>query len=803
MWPLIVVTVAIVAFFVGSAMYSQRIAARLDEDAASIATNASPSIEALSAARGAALRAEVAVARAFESAPRDDAQERLSAEEALTQLRAYQQRYLSLPFYPDEREQWTAVDEATHDFEREIAVCFAAIARGRMDEAREILTGKLRPATEVLDQRLESLVGFNATQQHRMGMEIPRLRRHAARATYVLNAASALLAILLIALVVRESRRRQRLLARFSSRLEEIVAATARITSTWAHGGDQRAVLHSIVEEANQLIDADYAALGFIVDPAKPFEPFVFHGMSPETVTALGHFPRPVGVLGSVIAQGDPVRVDDVASHPRFGGFPKGHPAMGAFLGVPVRRDGRGAGNLYLARKPGRPAFTEQDEHVIQLLATQAAISTENARLYDELKEQRMRANLLADASGRMVGSLDYESTLELAAQAALPEFADLCILHVTDDKGAITRMVMAAHDPAWRLVLNELNTRQGEPLARPMVLRTLRERRPVRFAVDQEFLQEAAEDVERRTLMSEIPMRSGLSVPMIGRARVLGLITFFTFGDEPFDEADVRFAEEIARRAALSIDNAILHHQARRAVQAREDLLAMVSHDLRSPLGSVRMASGLLKRDAARDEQKRVELANRIERTTSVILHLIEDLLSASKIESGSFSVEPKREAVESLVGEAIDSFRDAAAAKSIAFHAEVDPAASEVVCDRHRCLQVFSNLIGNALKFTPAEGTITLSAHSLGAEVQFAVCDSGPGIPEAEREHIFDRYWQASHSRRAGAGLGLFIVKGIVEAHGGRAWVESRGGGACLCFTLPSALPSIADPAGVPTRH
>jgi signal transduction histidine kinase len=297
--------------------------------------------------------------------------------------------------------------------------------------------------------------------------------------------------------------------------------------------------------------------------------------------------------------------------------------------------------------------------------------------------------------------------------------------------------------------------------------------------------------------------MRSGLSVPMIGRARVLGLITFFTFGDEPFDEADVRFAEEIARRAALSIDNAILHHQARRAVQAREDLLAMVSHDLRSPLGSVRMASGLLKRDAARDEQKRVELANRIERTTSVILHLIEDLLSASKIESGSFSVEPKREAVESLVGEAIDSFRDAAAAKSIALHATIDPAVSEVVCDRHRCLQVFSNLIGNALKFTPAEGTITLSAHSLGAEVQFAVCDSGPGIPEAEREHIFDRYWQASHSRRAGAGLGLFIVKGIVEAHGGRAWVESRGGGACLCFTLPSALPSIADPAGVPTRH
>ena len=802
MWPLIVVTVAIVAFFVGSTMYSQRIAARLDADAASIALNSSPSIELLSAARGSVLRAEVAVARAFESAPRDDARERSSAEEALTQLRGYEQQYLILPLYPGEREQWTAVDAATHNFEKQITLCFAAIGRGRMDEAREILTDKLRPATEVLDDGLESLVAFHATQQHRMGMEIPRLRRHAARTAYILDAVSALMAILLIALVLRESRRRQRLLARFSSRLEEIVAATARITSTWAHGGDQRAVLHSIVEEAHQLIDADYAALGFIVDPGKPFDPFVFYGMSPEEASALGHFPRPVGVLGGVISQPHPLRVGAVAGDPRFRGFPKDHPPMGPFLGVPVRRDGHGAGNLYLARKPGRPAFTEQDQHVIELVATQAAISTENARLYDALQEQRTRASLLADASGRMVGSLDYESTLELAANAALPAFADLCTLHVTDEHGAITRMVMAAHDPAWRLVLNQLSTRQGEPLARRLALRILRERRPLRFAADQEFLDEVADDVERRTLMSEIPVRYGLSVPMIGRARVLGVITFFTFGQEPFDEADVVFAEEMARRAALSIDNAILHHRARRAVQAREDLLAMVSHDLRSPLGSVSMASELLKRDAAQDAQKRVELANRIQRTTSVMLHLIEDLLSASKIESGSFSVQPKPEAVESLIAEAMDSFRDSAAAKSIALLAEVDRTASEVVCDRHRCLQVFSNLIGNALKFTPPEGTITVSAHSVGEEVRFTVCDSGPGIPEAEREHIFDRYWQASHSRRAGAGLGLFIVKGIVEAHGGRAWTEARGGGACLCFTLPSSLRTEAHPPDV-TRH
>jgi signal transduction histidine kinase len=142
-------------------------------------------------------------------------------------------------------------------------------------------------------------------------------------------------------------------------------------------------------------------------------------------------------------------------------------------------------------------------------------------------------------------------------------------------------------------------------------------------------------------------------------------------------------------------------------------------------------------------------------------------------------------------MIDEAVDSFRDSAATKSIALHEELEGGAAEVMCDRDRVLQVLSNLIGNALKFTPPDGTITVSVRSLGAEVRVCVADSGTGIPEAEREHVFDRYWQATHTRRAGAGLGLFIVKGIVEAHGGRAWAEAApGGGASICFTLPTCL-------------
>ena len=200
-------------------------------------------------------------------------------------------------------------------------------------------------------------------------------------------------------------------------------------------------------------------------------------------------------------------------------------------------------------------------------------------------------------------------------------------------------------------------------------------------------------------------------------------------------------------------------------------------------------MAASLLKRAPAADEHKRHELADRIARTKDHMARLIEDLLAASKIESGSFSVEPKPEPLETLITEAVELLRDAAATKSISLHAQIEDALAVVSCDRERILQVLSNLIGNAIKFTPTEGLITVATHSLGEEIRVSVSDTGSGIAQADREHVFDRYWQASHTRRAGAGLGLFIVKGIVEAHGGHAWAEaSDGGGASLCFTLPA---------------
>jgi signal transduction histidine kinase len=352
------------------------------------------------------------------------------------------------------------------------------------------------------------------------------------------------------------------------------------------------------------------------------------------------------------------------------------------------------------------------------------------------------------------------------------------------------------------RLLFAQLAPRYGRPAERHPAARALRERRSLRFAVDDDALDEIAQSAEHRRLIAQIPVKHGVSIPMVGRARLIGVLSFFRFTDQPFADSEVAFAEELARRAALSVDNAILHEHTRRAVQAREDLLAVVSHDLRSPLTSIRMAAELLQRDGSRDEAKRRDLATRVGRAANGMMHLIEDLLDASKMESGTFSIEARAEPLAPLLADALDFYRDAALSKSIALVSEkIGSDVPEVICDRDRMLQVFSNLIGNALKFTPAEGTVTVSVALIAGEVGFSVCDNGPGIPEDAREHVFDRYWQAKQTRRGGAGLGLFIVRGIVEAHGGRVWARSADtGGACLCFTLPARASTSRERAPSP---
>jgi signal transduction histidine kinase len=226
----------------------------------------------------------------------------------------------------------------------------------------------------------------------------------------------------------------------------------------------------------------------------------------------------------------------------------------------------------------------------------------------------------------------------------------------------------------------------------------------------------------------------------------------------------------------------------ARKALAARDELMGIVAHDLRNPLGAITMKAMLLGRHA--ESEKTRQLAESIENVTTRMEYLIKTMLEVTTIEAGKFTVNPAQCAVDELLRETLEIFGPLSTSKQVRFEQRLNEPALAVHADRERVLQVLSNLVGNAVKFTPEGGRVTLSVDRQGGMARFSVVDSGPGIPRENLAHVFDRYWKAEAPGKKGTGLGLFIAKGIVDAHGGRIWVESDVvQGTRFTFTLPIA--------------
>jgi signal transduction histidine kinase len=276
--------------------------------------------------------------------------------------------------------------------------------------------------------------------------------------------------------------------------------------------------------------------------------------------------------------------------------------------------------------------------------------------------------------------------------------------------------------------------------------------------------------------------------VPLVTRARLLGAALFAAVGmRRHFDEATRAVAEEVARRAAVAIENAQLYEEAKAGVRLREEILAVVSHDLKSPLGSMLLnAASLQEQLSDGPARKSVQLILRAGQRMS---RLIRDLLDLDSIRTGRLALELRVHAPATIVDEAVELLGPLARERRLALTGAHVPSLADVRCDRDRILQVLENLVANALHVTPAGGTIQLRADAVDHGVRFAVADTGPGIREEDQAHVFDRLWRAEGTSYKGTGRGLAIAQGIVEAHGGRIWVESRvGAGATFYFTLPA---------------
>jgi signal transduction histidine kinase len=357
-----------------------------------------------------------------------------------------------------------------------------------------------------------------------------------------------------------------------------------------------------------------------------------------------------------------------------------------------------------------------------------------------------------------------------------------------------LRRLEAAAADPAKAEIAEQLKAHPLDISRANLVRAVLESKQPqILTHVSLEFLRSLTENEEHQRLMEATAPESAMAVPLVAHGKFLGALLFVSSrADRRYTTLDLPLAEELAYRAALALDNARLYEAARHAIKARDDVLGIVAHDLRNPLNAILMACDRLTHHGPGPDRRAQRPAESIQRAALRMSRLIQDLLDVTRIEAGGFSVERARVAARDVVLDAAETHKPLLSSAGLELAINVAHELPTISVDRDQLLRVFDNLLGNAVKFTPPGGRVTVAAALRGADVLFWVDDTGVGIPRESLAHVFDRFWQARPGGR-GAGLGLPIVKGIVEAHGGRVWIESTPGrGTTSYFTIPVTAPA-----------
>jgi len=417
---------------------------------------------------------------------------------------------------------------------------------------------------------------------------------------------------------------------------------------------------------------------------------------------------------------------------------------------------------------------------------------TERKRADQALRLSEAEQRFLADVGAVLTSTLDYEDTLRNIAQLAVRDLADLCIIDVVEEGGRAARLKAMSRDSSLASLCDlfmRVPLEGNRPYWFQMVVES--KRSVLVEHLSPEMLESFSRDEADLQAIRAAGFQSALAVPLLKDGRLVAAIVLVSCSaSRIYGPTELALVEELARRAALSIDNARLFFEAQRAIKTREDVLAIVSHDLKNPLATIELVVDLLRGSKRIDTNQLQGFVNKVQRSAHEMEVLIADLLDFARIQSGTFSVVVSPDSLSQVMTPVIDRMRALAEAKRQTLDLDIPLGLPHVAVDGHRIGQVVSNLVRNAIKFTPKEGPIRIWARQQERQMVVCVEDTGPGIPQEHLPKIFDRFWRAPGVKQEGSGLGLSIAKGIVEAHGGMIWAESQlGKGSSFFFTLPLA--------------
>ena len=555
------------------------------------------------------------------------------------------------------------------------------------------------------------------------------------------------------------------------------------------------ALVREVVDVAASVLPADAYAV-WRRDEAQ-WRVVAARGLSPAFTTVLA-------VEDGPIAFDEPIVAGDLRAAPLLSSRMGLYQAEGivSLVSVPlaVRAEVTGSVVFYY-RVPHQPSDAEL--RVAVALGHVAAAAISNAELYEKQQALRQAAEaihartaFLAEATARLT-SLDYEDNLRVIAQLAASRLCDWCAVDLRQEDGTLRRVVTAHVNPSMAAFADHAHRRYPvNPDVPRGIGHVFRTGTPELYTdVSDDILVASAVDDEHLQALRQVGIRSVMIVPLAAGSRVFGTLSFISSSHErKYDDADLAFATELGRRAAFAIENARLYGEATRANRLKDEFLATLSHELRTPLNVIAGRARMLA--AATDIVHAREQGAAIDRNAATLTHLVDDLLDASRMTIGQVRLDRQPVDLGSAATAAVQAVQPAADGKGVTIDVSIASVLS-VMGDPIRIQQIVWNLLTNAVKFTPSGGTVRLFIEQTSAgAASLKVVDTGEGIAPAALLRIFDMFWQAEPSaarRQSGLGLGLSLVKKLVELHGGTVEAESAGPGHGSTFVvmLPVTTP------------